>query len=201
MVTMLNVPFIEKDEAKKIGAKWDGDLKSWVAKNDEPGLVSRWGVKGLKEIIGEDRSFGGNNLYVDLIPNVIKLKNIQFDAVDFKSLSTYVLKRANHQCEICNSNVGLELHERWLFNDNENTVTLKRIIVMCRACHEFTHIGKANHQGRKIDAMEHMMKVSGLEFIRVEEHLEDSYKEWKDRNVYDWVEDTSILSNSGIHLK
>ena len=30
---ILNVPFEEKDEAKKLGAIWDPEIKKWIAKD------------------------------------------------------------------------------------------------------------------------------------------------------------------------
>lgn len=33
MRTYLNVPFAEKDEARKLGARWDEDRKSWYVEN------------------------------------------------------------------------------------------------------------------------------------------------------------------------
>lgn len=42
-ITILNVPYAEKDEAKKLGAKWDATRKKWYVPqglNAEP--FSRW---------------------------------------------------------------------------------------------------------------------------------------------------------------
>lgn len=35
MKTYLNVPYSEKDEAKKLGARWDSGKKKWFAENVE----------------------------------------------------------------------------------------------------------------------------------------------------------------------
>ena len=39
----IKVSFDEKDEAKKLGAKWDGDKKSWyIMSNQDKALFSKW---------------------------------------------------------------------------------------------------------------------------------------------------------------
>lgn len=41
--TVLNVPFSEKDQAKALGARWDGELKKWfvpAGQDDKP--FARW---------------------------------------------------------------------------------------------------------------------------------------------------------------
>lgn len=43
MVTFLDVPYCEKDDAKSMGAKWNPVKKSWFAPNDEDELIERWG--------------------------------------------------------------------------------------------------------------------------------------------------------------
>jgi len=41
--TILNVPYAEKDEAKKLGAKWDSTRKKWyVPQGVNPEPFSRW---------------------------------------------------------------------------------------------------------------------------------------------------------------
>jgi hypothetical protein len=42
----LNVPYEEKDEAKKLGAKWDPHNKVWYAPNSKKAeILHRWRVK------------------------------------------------------------------------------------------------------------------------------------------------------------
>jgi len=46
----LNVPFVEKDEAKKLGAKWDPDNKTWyISKKSNLKLFAKWLPKVLDE--------------------------------------------------------------------------------------------------------------------------------------------------------
>ena len=42
-ITILNVPYAEKDEAKKLGAKWDSNRKKWyVPQGVDAEPFSRW---------------------------------------------------------------------------------------------------------------------------------------------------------------
>lgn len=44
----LQVPYIEKDDAKKLGAKWDPDKKTWyIAGEIDSSLFSKWMPKSL----------------------------------------------------------------------------------------------------------------------------------------------------------
>merc|ERR1712232_140027 len=40
----LNVPFIAKDHAKSLGARWDAEKKVWYAPEAQPRLLARWGA-------------------------------------------------------------------------------------------------------------------------------------------------------------
>ena len=39
----LAVPFAQKDEAKKLGTKWDAAKRVWYAPSGEKTLIDRWG--------------------------------------------------------------------------------------------------------------------------------------------------------------
>lgn len=74
MKTYLSVPFSEKEEAKSLGAKWDPEKKQWYAPYGEENLVSRWSKITM---MGENREFGGNLFFVDLIPSSCWFKNVR----------------------------------------------------------------------------------------------------------------------------
>ena len=38
----LKIPFAEKDQAKKLGARWDAGRKLWYIEGLDPALFSRW---------------------------------------------------------------------------------------------------------------------------------------------------------------
>lgn len=104
-IQYLYVPFDKKDKAKAMGAKFDWDQKKWYAPNNENYLVTRWGFndKSLTELIEEDKTFGGNQLFVDLIPSSCWFTNVRYcvDPKDWERLRKYVYGRANYKCEVC----------------------------------------------------------------------------------------------------
>uniref|UniRef100_A0A7S3PD45 DUF5710 domain-containing protein n=1 Tax=Aplanochytrium stocchinoi TaxID=215587 RepID=A0A7S3PD45_9STRA len=182
----LDVPFTEKAEAKSLGARWDKREGLWYAPNAEPELISRWSYQerfyfdipykerefarllGCKwdsnwsanyasadnenieeikrkyvevdlnkesvELHGEDRTFLGNRLFIDLIPSTCWFSNARscISPSDWGRLRKHILTRASFKCECCGSNKNLEVHERWDYNDNNQTQKLKRLILLCK---------------------------------------------------------------------
>lgn len=41
-VTMLYVPYSEKDDAKKLGARWDGESRHWYCLSSKKSIFSKW---------------------------------------------------------------------------------------------------------------------------------------------------------------
>jgi hypothetical protein len=53
-LTFLDVPFAEKDAAKRLGARWDGKAKKWYAPHGvDVNLFSAWWPQQLKEEMGK----------------------------------------------------------------------------------------------------------------------------------------------------
>ena len=100
---------------------------------------------GIKEIIGEDRTYGGNQLFIDLIPRCCWFSSIRAALVksDWDRVRHFVYQRAANKCECCNSTEKLEAHERWEYDQEQQTQKLKRIIALCQKCHLATHFGRA----------------------------------------------------------
>jgi hypothetical protein len=77
----LAVPFVEKDEAKSFGAKWDGECKKWYCEKNNKNykvLLEKWEINDTPiELIGEDREFGGNTLFIDLVPSTCWFSNVR----------------------------------------------------------------------------------------------------------------------------
>lgn len=202
MKTYLNVPFKDNQQAKALGARWDPQQKQWYAPNGEEALVQQWpAMSPLTEIIGEDRAFGGNLLFVDLIPKSCWFTNVRSAIEDWGSLRKLVYERANHQCECCQAKTPLEAHERWHYDDATKTQKLMRIIALCSACHETTHMGLASLKGHKERATQHLVKVTGMTNEQAQEHIKNAFTVWRERNRFQWHLNLSILTNSGIKLK
>ena len=200
----LAVPYAEKDKAKKFGARWDPKEKKWHAPHNEEELVKRWPLNTdpISEIIGEDRTFGGNDLFVDLIPTSCWFTNARscIHPGDWDRVRKFVYTRAGNQCECCQKPGRLEGHERWSYDEIGKIQKLHRLIALCPECHETTHIGLADIKGRKGIAKKHLMAVRNFTEAQADEHIKEAFQIWRDRNTIDWQLDLSILENTGIKL-
>ena len=219
----LDVPFSEKELAKRNGAQWDPIERRWF---DPFGLsvtvarppLSKWEAKPeLPEILaGEDRTFTnypGMKIYVDMIPEKCWFTNARsaIADADWDRVKRMVTNRAGRQCEACggperrDEKVWLEVHERWEYTltDEPNclgTQKLKRLICLCTHCHTSTHFGLAELNGFGLDATVHMERVNGISFWEVEDHIETAQMVWHVRNQVTWALDLSILSDAGIRV-
>ncbi len=199
----LSVPYSDKDKVKSLGAKWDPEERKWyIHTNADVSLFTQW----LPVIIkGEDRTFGGNKLFVDLIPKSCWFINARacLSQTDWYRVRQHVYERANYICECCgintkSYNTTLEAHERWHYDMITHIQKLVRLIALCRECHEVTHIGLARQNGREDIAKEHLRKVTGMSQLEIDEHIRDAINLSRQRDKYTWTLDLSILSNSGI---
>ena len=205
----LDVPFSEKDEAKRAGARWDGEARRWYA--PKPGIagLERWVPRPpLPEVLpGEDRSFG-SSLFVDMIPASCWFSSARtgIAPADWERTRRMVYERAGNRCEACKraanpaAGVRMEAHERWFFDDARGVQVLRRLICLCGACHTATHFGLAQIQGRSSEALEHLMMVRGFDLQRATVHLGEAKAVWQQRSARTWDLDLSILEGAGIEL-
>tara|TARA_Y100000816_G_scaffold46477_1_gene29222 strand:- start:1333 stop:2190 length:858 start_codon:yes stop_codon:yes gene_type:complete len=105
----LEVHFSEKDDAKKLGARWDPSKKKWYVMNNHYNLhelEEKYKIKTDPIILsGEDRSYGGNELFIDLIPSTCWFKSARnyIHPRDWDRVRKYVYNRVNNICELCNT--------------------------------------------------------------------------------------------------
>jgi hypothetical protein len=89
----VDVPFAEKDEAERCGARWDMAERRWYAPPGRESGLSRWAPAApLPAVLtGEDRTFG-SGLFVDLIPASCWFTNVRscVSARDWDRLRTVV---------------------------------------------------------------------------------------------------------------
>lgn len=166
--------------------------------------------KHIPELLpGEDRNFG-NGLFVDLVPAGSWYQNVRAVVTDrqWGYVRDMVRKRAGHCCEVCGACSGdrlkdpggyrtlrLETHERWGFNMDAHTQTLRRLICLCSACHETTHLGLATTRGFGVRAKAHLARVNQWKPERVAIHVHKAYTEWNLRSEVEWDIDISIINN------
>ena len=157
--------------------------------------------------IGEDRNFGGNELFIDLIPQSCWFKNARsnIDRSNWDYVRNCVYSRVYYICECCGidtneNNVRLDCHERWNYDQVNNIQSLVRLIALCQYCHESTHMGLAQVQNRGEEAMQHLMNVRNCTIEEAESHKRDAFAIWRKRNQVKWILDLSMLEKNGIQI-
>jgi hypothetical protein len=200
----LNIPYSSRKTAIEYGAIWDKKKKSWYCTDETNELCKLFEPFKEIQIIGEDRTYGENELFIDMIPKTSYFKNVRsvFSESDWNLIRNHIYKRSNNRCECCGAkrNKYLEAHERWIYDFETQTQKLIRIIALCRLCHQSTHYGhsKAFKDISKIN--KHLMKVRGINEEELKRHIKEAYETWEKRNKIQWNIDLSIISNSGFNL-
>lgn len=205
----LDVPFAEKDAAKKGGARWDPAAKRWYAPRPGMAELERWAAApDVPDLLpGEDRGLG-SGLFVDLVPQTCWFTNVRscVDGRDWERLRRMITRRAGQRCEICGAAEDreqkrwLEAHERWTFDEAARVQTLKRLICLCTDCHTVTHYGYAQVRGVEARAFAHLVKVTGMTEPQAREHVRTAFAVWERRSQVAWELDLGILTDAGIRL-
>jgi 5-methylcytosine-specific restriction endonuclease McrA len=201
----LDVPFAEKDAAKRAWACWDPQMRRWYAPRARAHQLVRW--KPLPDLLpGEDRNFG-SGLFVDLVPSSCWFTNVRscVSARDWDRLRLMVYRRAGHRCEACgatkNTDTGvyLEAHERWDYTTYD-VQTLKRLVCLCTPCHEVTHFGLASIRERDHQALQHLMAVNQWQDHQAHSHVDDAFRLWRLHSETQWTLDITMLTAVGISV-
>lgn len=210
----LAVPFVEKDEAKLLGAKWDGECKKWYCEKNNKNykvLLEKWEINDTPiELIGEDREFGGNTLFIDLVPSTCWFSNVRscIHPKHWDRVRNYIYERTNYSCECCGINTKedttngqLEAHERWNYDEENKIQKLTRIVSLCHQCHQSTHMGLAGILGKRNEAETHLKKVCIFTDEQVKLHRDEAFALWRKRNESEWKLDISLITNNDIQIK
>ncbi|MGI8816112.1 MAG: DUF5710 domain-containing protein [Pseudonocardia sp.] len=207
----LDVPFAEKDEAKRLGARWDPAAKRWH--DPRPGRagqprpeLARWVARvAVPDLLpGEDRTFG-SGLFVDLIPESCWFTNVRscVSQQDWERLRRMITQRAGQVCGATEDKTEqrwLEAHERWAYDEHTGVQALRRLICLCSSCHLSTHMGYANVTGRAGQALAHLREVTGMTQSEASDHLDAAGDLWEQRSRRTWVLDLSLLTDAGVAL-
>lgn len=210
----ISVLFEDKGDAKSLGAKWDGEKRQWyipenINEINKLKLQEKYKTNNepILELIGEDRTFGGNELFVDLIPSTCWFTNVRYciHPCDWDRVRKFVYERVNYNCECCGINtkshkIRLDAHERWLYDNVTHTQKLIRIVALCHDCHQTTHMGLAEIKGKRYEAMKHLQIIRNFTEEQCNEHIEEAFKIWRDRCKIEWNLDISLIENNNIKL-
>lgn len=163
----------------------------------------------MSVIVSDDREFGGNELYVDLIPKCCHGENLRKyrTGEEWNIIRQYIYARANYTCEICGiSKVGtasynpqckirMDCHERFEYIDGVQK--LKRLMCLCQHCHQATHIllcmhwSKGKYYYRK--AQMFLMGLTGMSVAQMEEQISEAKKLCAERGKQRWKLDLSVV--------
>lgn len=206
--TWLDVPYEQKAAAQRGGARWDARRRQWYAPPGREASLARWAARGDLPLVlpGEDRTFGGGTLFVDMVPRSCWFTNVRscVDATDWDRLRRLVYTRAGDRCEVCDAAPArrageyLEAHERWEYDEATFTQRLRRIIALCELCHTVTHYGLAQIRGQAEAARAHLATVNGWTAADVALHLEGTAEDWYRRDQHRWDLDLTLLTGVGI---
>lgn len=205
----LDVPYTEKDQAKKVGARWDPAAKRWYAPREGMTVLKRWAAApNVPELLpGEDRTLG-DGLFVDLVPDSCWFTNVRscVSPQDWERLRRMITRRAGMRCEACGATEDrqaqqwLEAHERWVYDSATRVQRLARLICLCTECHRVTHFGYAQVRGLESEALAHLIKVAKMHPLEARRHIDDAFALWRVRSSTAWALDLSILTNAGITI-
>ena len=221
MYTMiyLSVSYDQKDDAKAMGAKWDPEKKLWYSPDSSfTKLIERYPPLVPKEpkesrirkletsetvqniyLLGEDRKYGGDQLFVDLLPkeSSITLKRTLEDS-EYSKLRNIIVKRVAYKCEICNTeclskdNKYLQICERFSYDMEKKIQKLERIVAMCKECFQTVRLLD------KGIALTRLIDINQIDKEDAKQHILDAYEIWKTRSNIKWSVDLSIVSNFSI---
>lgn len=200
-ITIIHVPYAEKDEAKALGAKWHRDMRTWfVPSGVDLAPFSKW-----TERLVDDGIAGAGGLYVDLVPKTAWFSNLRSELSEdeWNAVRKQVYSNSGSVCSICSGRGPkhpVEAHERWIFDIETRTQTLLRIEALCPACHEATHMGLANVKGNGERAAKRLMYVNGWTPEQVDSHVANAFMTWEYLSrIDDWKLDASaLLAYSGL---
>lgn len=206
----LDVPYSQKDAASALGAHWDGAAERWYA--PQPGLpeLEQWAA--LPDLPcplpGEDLAFG-TGLYVDSVPETCWFRSVKecLPELDHERLRRMVTRRAGRRCEACGRPAQqdmkrwLEVHERWQFDTESATQTLRRLVCLCTPCHSATHFYRVRKYGgnrKEQTTRAHLAMVTGMTDESVDQHIRGASLLRTQRSRQEWTLDLSILTKAGL---
>lgn len=193
---LLDVPYSEKDEAKRLGARWHAERRTWfVPETISTAPFARWFPVERPKV----------ELYVDLVPRSAWFSNLrsELQPSEWAACKKLTFQRAKYRCEVCGGrgpDHPVECHERWSYDDELGVQTLIGLIALCPDCHEATHIGSARIKGRFDEARAHLMAVNGWSETQVDNHVDEAFEVWLRRSEAQWLLDATWLLECGVEL-
>ena len=121
-----------------------------------------------------------------------------------------IYRRAGYRCEACgaprdrDARRWLEAHERWSYQRETRSgrmiQKLTRLVALCTPCHQATHFGHAQIQGRDQEALAQLCHVNGWTAQQAWEHVDAAFATWQRRSEHTWELDLSMLTDAGVTI-
>ena len=130
-------------------------------------------------------------LFIDLVPRSAWFSNLRSELTpdEWQQIKKKTYKASGYRCQACGgkgTQWPVEAHERWAFDEQTGIQRLLKTIALCPACHQVTHYGFAQVQGRAAEAEAHLMRVNRWTQAQVNEHIDYSFKKWERRSMRQW---------------
>jgi hypothetical protein len=106
----------------------------------------------------------------------------------WKEIRQDTLELAGNKCGACDADgPQLSCHDAWSYDDKTCVATLIGFEIRCQACHNATHIGRANALGFEQEAHAQLRRVNGCTQEEVDAMVEAAMNLWEKRSGKTWT--------------
>lgn len=202
------VPYDEREDAKRLGAKWNKELRRWwVVEGTDMRPFSRW-IDPPADYLPEV-PFGEPRIEPDVNPHgSLRAIRSRLTNDEWTDLRRKVAKAAKQRCEACGrrgKEHPVECHDVWTFDAETAVQRLLGIHAYCPDCHRVRHAPEelaeeSTREAKSRDLTVQMAMVNGW-------NRRDSERKLKERDDLraslagrKWTLDASVLLSYGISL-
>lgn len=202
----LNVRFKDKDQVKKLGAKWDSRQRGWwISDRQDRQEFIPW--LPLKYRPGAEPPY----IVSELIPAPTWYQNLRsfLSKEEWDRLRRDCYDRAGKRCEVCGGRGPkwpVECDEQWEFIEDSGSPgigiqKLAGLAALCPDCHAIRHLGKAQIDGRLDRALGHLAFVNGWTGQEAEDHAAAAFAIWERRSAMTWHLELTVLAEMGVDFE
>jgi hypothetical protein len=106
----------------------------------------------------------------------------------WKEIRRDTLQLAGNKCGGCDADgPQLACHDAWSYDDTRCVATLIGFEIRCHACHNATHVGRANALGLEQDAHAQLREVNGCTQNEVDAMVDAAMDLWEKRSAKTWT--------------
>lgn len=199
----LLVSWERRDEARRMGARWDPDVRAWTIGCDGVDDVPR-DMLPLRDRPGVAAPF----IRINLIPQTSWGRNLRslMERDEWKAFARrHVYGLTGSLCLVCGGrgpDWPVEADEVWHFDDDAGIQRLAAVVPLCPACHEVRSAGLATANGRGEDAARHLAWVDRTRIGDARKRIADAMHVWQTRSRRTWQIDLTVMQERyGIEIR